>query len=81
MRIGCLQFAPKLGQVEENIRKADFLLEGTSATELDLLVLPEMAFSGNTSFGSLVPKSSKSKYHAHKHRLQLSQLGSHNTIP
>ncbi|THW25580.1 carbon-nitrogen hydrolase [Aureobasidium pullulans] len=46
MRIGCLQFAPKLGQVEENIRKADSLLEGTSASELDLLVLPEMAFSG-----------------------------------
>ncbi|THX90653.1 carbon-nitrogen hydrolase [Aureobasidium pullulans] len=46
MRIGCLQFAPKLGQVEENIRKADSLLEDTSASELDLLVLPEMAFSG-----------------------------------
>ncbi|KAK6006012.1 hypothetical protein QM012_006422 [Aureobasidium pullulans] len=46
MKIGCLQFAPKLGEVHDNIRKADSLLEGTSSSELDLLVLPEMAFSG-----------------------------------
>ncbi|KAI5211116.1 hypothetical protein AUEXF2481DRAFT_39212 [Aureobasidium subglaciale EXF-2481] len=46
MKIGCLQFAPKLGQVNENIRRADDLLEGTLSSELDLLVLPELAFSG-----------------------------------
>jgi predicted amidohydrolase len=46
MKVGCLQFAPKLGEVHENIRKADSLLEDTSSSELDLLVLPEMAFSG-----------------------------------
>lgn len=46
MKIGCLQFGPKLGKVEENMRKADSLLETTLPSELDLLVLPEMAFSG-----------------------------------
>lgn len=46
MKVGCLQFAPKLGEVQVNIRKADSLLEDTSFSELDLLVLPEMAFSG-----------------------------------
>jgi protein N-terminal amidase len=51
MKVGCLQFAPKLGEVKENIRKADSLLEDTSSSELDLLVLPEMAFSGEYCFG------------------------------
>ncbi|KAH0008518.1 carbon-nitrogen hydrolase, partial [Aureobasidium melanogenum] len=46
MKIGCLQFAPKLGEVHDNIRRADSLLEGTASSEIDLLVLPEMAFSG-----------------------------------
>jgi protein N-terminal amidase len=46
MKVGCLQFAPKLGEVQENIREADSLLDDTSSSELELLVLPEMAFSG-----------------------------------
>jgi hypothetical protein len=46
MKIGCLQFAPKLGQVQENMRKADSLLQDVLPGHLDLLVLPEMAFSG-----------------------------------
>lgn len=46
MKVGCLQFAPKLGEVQVNIRKADSLLEDTSSSELGLLILPEMAFSG-----------------------------------
>lgn len=50
MKVGCLQFAPKLGEVHENIRKADSLLEDTASSELDLLVLPEMAFSGKQYF-------------------------------
>jgi predicted amidohydrolase len=52
MKVGCLQFAPKLGEVHENIRKADSLLEDTSSSELDILVLPEMAFSGERCFDS-----------------------------
>ncbi|KAL1304473.1 hypothetical protein AAFC00_003464 [Neodothiora populina] len=49
MKIGCLQFAPEIGQVEANISKADALLEQAGKEEcskLDLLVLPEMALSG-----------------------------------
>jgi len=54
MKIACLQFAPELGMVKENMAKADSILERT--TELRnsngrplWLVLPEMAFSGNAS--------------------------------
>lgn len=53
MRIATLQFAPRLGKVESNIRRADELLNaatkrfnGGDKRSLDLLVLPEMAFSG-----------------------------------
>jgi predicted amidohydrolase len=53
MRIGTLQFAPRLGKVEYNIRRADELLSTAmkrigkdDRRPLDLLVLPEMAFSG-----------------------------------
>ncbi|KAK0735540.1 carbon-nitrogen hydrolase, partial [Apiosordaria backusii] len=49
MRIACLQFSPQVGEVSKNISKADAVL-AASAAELeegiDLLVLPEMAFSG-----------------------------------
>ena len=46
MRIACLQFSPQVGQVCENMARADQLLQGHSAGDFDLLVLPEMAFSG-----------------------------------
>ncbi|KAF2115010.1 carbon-nitrogen hydrolase [Lophiotrema nucula] len=47
MKIACLQFAPELGKVQENIRKADEILQKTQVPlKLDWLVLPEMAFSG-----------------------------------
>lgn len=46
MKIGCLQFDPKLGEWEKNQAKASSLLEDVSAGDLDLVVLPEMAFSG-----------------------------------
>lgn len=63
MRIATLQFAPQLGDVEGNIRRANELLRlgssdnsngndiqssGPGIEELrpDILVLPEMAFSG-----------------------------------
>lgn len=56
MRVGCLQFAPRIGKVGENIRKADELLEeaGESCSSLDLLVLSEMAFSGMEHFSFYV---------------------------
>lgn len=46
MRIACLQFAPEIGKVKENIACVDSILEDASTENLDLLVLPELAFTG-----------------------------------
>lgn len=46
MRIGCLQFAPELGDVNHNLTRADLVLAKANPQKLDLLVLPELAFSG-----------------------------------
>lgn len=63
MRIATLQFAPQLGDVEGNIKRADRLLKltgendrpeepGIEALKPDILVLPEMAFSGESMVAS-----------------------------
>ena len=46
MRIGCLQFAPQVGDTENNLNRADSVLSKANREDLDLLVLPELAFSG-----------------------------------
>lgn len=52
MKIATLQFAPRLGDVEGNIRRANDLLkrgkDGLSIESMrpEILVLPELAFSG-----------------------------------
>ena len=46
MHIATLQFSPVLGDVEGNMARADELLARADMRGLDLLVLPEMAFSG-----------------------------------
>ncbi|KAG8623081.1 hypothetical protein KVT40_008057 [Elsinoe batatas] len=46
MKIATLQLAPKLGQRDHNIARADALLATNTLPSLDLLVLPEMAFTG-----------------------------------
>lgn len=48
MKIACLQFAPEIGRVRENITRAEKILTESSiaAGDLDVLVLPELAFSG-----------------------------------
>ncbi|TGZ76459.1 carbon-nitrogen hydrolase [Ascodesmis nigricans] len=48
LKIACLQFNPKLGDLDGNVRRADRILEESQAEALGigLLVLPEMAFSG-----------------------------------
>ena len=46
MRIGCLQFAPLVGDVDNNLNRADAVLSKADIEELDLLVLPELAFTG-----------------------------------
>jgi len=52
MRIACLQFAPQVGDIDNNLNRADAVLNKAEAEDLeslDLLVLPEMAFSGAPS--------------------------------
>lgn len=49
MRIGCLQFAPQVADVDNNLDRADAVLSRADPADLDsldLLVVPEMAFSG-----------------------------------
>ncbi|KAI1824630.1 carbon-nitrogen hydrolase [Xylaria intraflava] len=46
MRIGCLQFAPQVGDVDNNLERADAILSQADPENLDLLVLPELAFTG-----------------------------------
>ncbi|KAH7321649.1 carbon-nitrogen hydrolase [Rhexocercosporidium sp. MPI-PUGE-AT-0058] len=46
MRIACLQFAPQVGDVENNLNRADAVLSRANPQDLDLLVLPELAFTG-----------------------------------
>lgn len=47
MRIACLQFSPRLGEVSQNIDRADALIQTIARGDVDLLMLPELAFSGN----------------------------------
>jgi predicted amidohydrolase len=46
MRIACLQFAPQVGDVDNNLNRADAVLSKANPKDLDLLVLPELAFTG-----------------------------------
>ncbi|KAK6193242.1 centromere/microtubule-binding protein cbf5 [Pestalotiopsis sp. IQ-011] len=46
MIIGCLQFAPRVGDVDNNLSRAESILDTADPEHLDLLVLPELAFSG-----------------------------------
>ncbi|PSR97172.1 carbon-nitrogen hydrolase [Coniella lustricola] len=49
MRIACLQFAPQVGDTDNNLNRADAVLakmDQHDLDSLDLLVLPELAFSG-----------------------------------
>ncbi|KAM3417266.1 hypothetical protein BST61_g5523 [Cercospora zeina] len=45
MKVAILQFNPRLGEVEANIKHADELL-AKCTSNIELLVLPEMAFTG-----------------------------------
>ncbi|OLL26955.1 Protein N-terminal amidase [Neolecta irregularis DAH-3] len=46
MRIACVQFDSKLGTPQINIRKANDLIERHVQSKVDVLVLPETAFTG-----------------------------------
>lgn len=40
------QFAPQIGDVDNNLNRADAVLSKANPQDLDILVLPELAFSG-----------------------------------
>ncbi len=53
MRLACLQFAPQVGDTDNNLSRADAVLSKADPDELgrlDLLVLPELAFTGTSFF-------------------------------
>lgn len=55
MRIGCLQFAPQVGDIDNNLNRADAVLNKSPDLEdLDLLVLPELAFTGMQDYSYLM---------------------------
>lgn len=41
-----MQFAPQVGDVKRNLDRADAVLKKADPKNLDLLVLPELAFTG-----------------------------------
>lgn len=47
MLCAIVQLSPELGKLVENVAKANALLETVSLQDVDLLVLPELAFSGS----------------------------------
>ena len=48
MKVACVQFFPKLGQVKENVDRVRNLTAKIRAEQVDLLVLPEMALTGTS---------------------------------
>ncbi|KAF5360904.1 hypothetical protein D9756_005059 [Leucocoprinus leucothites] len=55
LRIGVVQFSPKIGQVQANMKRAKELTDSIQPGSLDLLCFPEMAFAGyNFESGSAV---------------------------
>ncbi|CEG84521.1 hypothetical protein RMATCC62417_18312 [Rhizopus microsporus] len=46
MKIACCQFDPKWGDAYGNMRTANVMLKDYTSSDIDVLVLPEMAFTG-----------------------------------
>jgi predicted amidohydrolase len=49
MRIACAQFSPQVGDIDNNLNRADAVLNKAKPEQLenlDLLILPELAFTG-----------------------------------
>src|SRR5947207_654158 len=96
LRFALLQFSPQVGAFNANVAAADALLFGPNGVqpgEIDLLVLPEMAFSGNfpPSLTRMHHRHLNSHFHNPKltllvcfsflSRLQLSIPLYHHTFP
>lgn len=79
MRIGCLQFAPQVADIDNNLNRADAVLAKANQDDLDsldLLVLPEMAFSGMV-YALETLKIKRMMYST----LQDSQIANHSLFP
>jgi predicted amidohydrolase len=51
MRIACAQYSPQVGDIDNNLTRADAVLHKAKPEQLedlDLLVLPELAFTGKS---------------------------------
>lgn len=59
MRIGCLQFAPQVADTDNNLELAEEILTKAAPKDLDLLVLPELAFAGKSICSRLWIKATK----------------------
>lgn len=46
MKIACLQYAPEVGKIESNLSRLQKVLEKGDTKGLDVLVLPELALTG-----------------------------------
>jgi predicted amidohydrolase len=50
MKVATLQFAPKIGDVEGNVSNANLILHSGDMKDVNLLVGPELAFTGKDIF-------------------------------
>ena len=67
MRIATLQFCPTLGDPVSSIQKADKLLRKAETAgklnDLDILVLPEQAFTGRSTSSTFFPNGRSMRFH------------------
>lgn len=73
----CLQFSAQLGKVEDNIARANALLQDSSISDFDLLILPELAFTGVFPSRDMSSTQLTEDYF----RLQFSLSRSDNALP
>jgi predicted amidohydrolase len=55
MRIACAQYSPQVGDIDNNLTRADAVLAKAKPEQwedLDLLILPELAFTGMSTIWS-----------------------------
>ena len=50
LRVGVVQFEPKIGKVQENVDFATKLCAQLARGDVDIVCLPEMAFTGELPF-------------------------------
>jgi hypothetical protein len=75
MKVALLQFAPEVGKVQDNIRRADDILQDTRIpADIDWIILPEMAFSGKWQSRKATRLFSSSPGYSEDIRLMLARV-------